>query len=71
MLAGDMLRAVVPVYPPEGCSFVRSGSLAGEPSPKVPEEVRVANDCRREGTANSGPVWQVTAGERLVAICQV
>ena len=52
MLAGDMLRAVVPVYPPEGCSFVRSGSLAGEPSPKVPEEVRMAGSCWREPTAS-------------------
>ena len=39
MLPGDMLRSVVPVYPPEGSPYIRSGSLAGEPNPEAPLEV--------------------------------
>lgn len=39
MLPGDMMRSVVPVYPPEGSDYVRSGSLAGEPDAGAPEEV--------------------------------
>lgn len=43
MTAGDMLRSVVPVYPPEGSDVVRAGSLPGEPSPHVqPDEVGCA-----------------------------
>lgn len=38
MTAGDMMRSVVPVYPPEGSDVVRAGSLPGEPSPHVHDE---------------------------------
>jgi hypothetical protein len=38
MTAGDMLRSVVPVYPPEGSEVLRAGSLPGEPSPHVRQE---------------------------------
>jgi hypothetical protein len=38
MTAGDMLRSVVPVYPPEGSDVVRAGSLPGEPSPHVQQD---------------------------------
>ncbi|EFN55516.1 hypothetical protein CHLNCDRAFT_133931 [Chlorella variabilis] len=38
MTAGDMLRSVVPVYPPEGSDVIRAGSLPGEPSPHVHQE---------------------------------
>ncbi|PRW57749.1 calcium uptake mitochondrial-like [Chlorella sorokiniana] len=38
MTAGDMMRSVVPVFPPEGSEVVRAGSLPGEPSPKVANE---------------------------------
>lgn len=41
MTAGDMMRSVVPVFPPEGSDVIRAGSLPGEPLPHVQEnEVR-------------------------------
>lgn len=45
MLPGDMLRSVVPVYPPDGSPYIRSGSLAGEPNPEAPVEVRRSRVC--------------------------
>jgi hypothetical protein len=39
MSAGDIMRSVVPVYPPLGSDIVRSGRLPGEPNPHVPHEV--------------------------------
>lgn len=38
MTAGDMLRSVVPVFPPEGSEIIRAGSLPGEPSPHLCKE---------------------------------
>ena len=38
MTAGDMMRSVVPVYPPQGSDVIRAGSLPGEPSPTVQDE---------------------------------
>lgn len=38
MTAGDMMRSVVPVYPPERSDIIRAGSLPGEPSPRLPHE---------------------------------
>ncbi|PSC74405.1 ARF guanine-nucleotide exchange factor GNOM isoform B [Micractinium conductrix] len=37
MTAGDMMRSVVPVFPPEGSDVIRAGSLPGEPLPHVQE----------------------------------
>ena len=34
----DMMRSVVPVFPPEGSEIVRAGALPGEPSPRVPQQ---------------------------------
>jgi hypothetical protein len=52
MTAGDMLRSVVPVYPPEGSDVVRAGSLPGEPAPRVHQEEvggRLAAEAGRWG----------------------
>lgn len=35
MTAVDMLRALVPVYPPEGSEMIRGGALLGERAPKA------------------------------------
>ena len=37
MTPSDIMRSVVPVYPPEGSDIIRAGSLPGEPSPRVPQ----------------------------------
>lgn len=38
MTPSDMMRSIVPVYPPEGSDIVRAGALPGEPSAHIPQE---------------------------------
>jgi hypothetical protein len=38
MTPADIMRSVVPVYPPYGSEIIRAGSLPGEPSPRVPQQ---------------------------------
>lgn len=37
MTPSDVMRSVVPVYPPRESDIIRAGSLPGEPSPRVPQ----------------------------------
>jgi calcium uptake protein 1, mitochondrial len=37
MTPSDIMRSVVPVYPPHDSDIIRAGSLPGEPSPGVPQ----------------------------------
>jgi hypothetical protein len=37
MTPADMMRSVVPVYPPRGSEVVRAGALPGEPAPRCPQ----------------------------------
>jgi len=41
MTASDMMRSVVPVYPPKGSNIIRAGCLPGEPLPHVPQHESV------------------------------
>jgi hypothetical protein len=47
MTSADMMRSVVPVFPPEGSDVIRAGSLPGEPSPHVSTENQVRRRTRR------------------------
>lgn len=58
MTAGDMMRAVVPVYPPEGSDTIRAGSLPGEPSPHVHDESSKEVGCGGSGKGLDG--WHAT-----------
>jgi hypothetical protein len=37
MTPSDIMRSVVPIYPPHGSDIIRAGFLPGEPSPGVPQ----------------------------------
>jgi calcium uptake protein 1, mitochondrial len=41
MTAADVMRSVVPVFPPMDSEILRAGSLPGEPQPIVPQQVKI------------------------------
>ena len=47
MTGADMMRSVVPVFPPDGSDVIRAGSLPGEPSPQVGSASQVREQGRR------------------------
>ena len=53
MTAGDLMRAIVPVFPPSGSHLVREGCLGGERSPGElkcpPSKFFMLFDTNRDG----------------------
>lgn len=57
MTPGDMMRSVVPVYPPAGSEILRAGSLPGEPEPNIPDNDMNASEFMKAfDVDNSGGI---------------
>lgn len=67
MTAGDVMRSVVPVFPPQGSDIVRAGRLPGEPSAHIQQEVSVALSEHRTDEASTAQLWLLSMHSTNVA----